>query len=107
MSIIQFIKDFKLVFSLAVALISATVMSLNWAYSNIVFASEFNEYKLEQQLNWTSLKGDKLRSEYYGLRNLRNLTPRDKRRLSDIESALDHNDQKQTELEKEIRSRNK
>jgi len=103
MGIIQVVKDFKLVFGLAVALISATVMTLNWAYSNIVFASEFNKYKLEQQLNWTSLKGDRLRSEYYGLRNLRKPTLRDKRRLSEIESELDHNEQKRMELEKELR----
>jgi len=103
-NIITIIKDFKIVASIVITIIGGTAVSINWTYSNVVFASEFDSYKMQQELNWLDSKGYRLRTEYYGLRNLKVQTSRDKRRLDEVESELDRISTKRSSLEKELRS---
>lgn len=98
------VKEIKMILGIAAVIVPMTIAGITWLANNLVFASEFNSHNLRNDLRWATYDEQRLRSEYYALRNLRKLEPRDKRRLQDIEAELDHAAAKRLELEREIRS---
>jgi len=97
------IKDLKLIIGIIAAAIPAIIALGTWTSANIVFASDFNRFKSQEAIRWLNYDEQRLRSEYYNLRNLRELTARDKRRLDEVNSELDLTTKRRLQIEKEQR----
>jgi len=97
------IKQFKAIIGIVTVVVPSTVAAMMWMNSNLVWSGEFNSFKIQEELRWSNYDEQRLRSEYYNLRNLRHMTPRDNKRMQDVMAALDHVTAKRLQLEQTLR----
>jgi len=100
---LKLIKEFKIAIGAVATAVPIIFASYAWISDNMVFAAEFGRFKNQQELRWTMYDEQRLRSEYYDLRNLREMSNMDKRRLDTVKSELNSISKKRLQIEQEQR----
>ena len=69
-------------------LISMILGGAWWTFNNVVFASDFRQYKTLQQVRWLQYDKRSAWQEYLGLRQLKHRTDSENKRLLELEQAI-------------------
>jgi len=74
--------------STIVTLVSSIVIGTYWFASNVVMASDFQQYQTEQQVRWLQYDRRAAWQEYISLRQLANRTPNENKRMLELEGSI-------------------
>jgi len=74
--------------SAIVSVLAVLVGAICWFSTNVVFASDFNQYQTLQQERWLQYDSDMLWRKYPELRSIPDKSPFEQKQLQDIERDM-------------------